>query len=101
MKIRLCAFADEAANDFDGQIAGLKRNGIGLVELRNADGKNVADFTLDYARELRAKMDINGIAVWSVGSPLGKSKIEEGFSFEKKRLNHILDLCGFFGCDKA
>ena len=100
MKIRLCAFADEAAGDFDGQIAALKRSNIGLIELRNADGKNVADFTLEYAREIKAKMNANGIAVWSIGSPVGKSKIEDDFAFEKKRLNHILDLCGIFGCDK-
>lgn len=37
MKLRLCAFADEAARSLDGQIDALTRNGIGLIEVRGID----------------------------------------------------------------
>ena len=101
MKLRLCAFADEAAINIEGQIAALKRNNIMLIELRNADGKNVAEFSIQEAEDIKRKFDDNGIAVWSIGSPLGKSKIEEDFDIEKKKLDHILNLCEVFKCNKV
>ena len=41
IKIKLCAFSDEANNSLDGQIAALKRNNIPYMEMRNVNGKNV------------------------------------------------------------
>ena len=35
---RISAFADEASDKLEGQIAALKRNGIGYIEPRNASG---------------------------------------------------------------
>jgi len=97
MKIQLCAFADEASGSLDGQIAALKRNDISLIELRNVNGKNVANFTLEEATEIKQKLDENNIKVWSIGSPVGKSKIENDFAVEQARLAHILDICEVFG----
>jgi len=97
MKIQLCAFADEASSSLDGQISALKRNNISLIELRNVNGKNVANFTLEDATEIKKKLDENGISVWSIGSPIGKSKIENDFAVEQARLEHILDICEVFG----
>ncbi len=99
-KIRLCAFADEAADSIEGQIAALKRNGIGLLELRSVDGINVADMSVEKAEEVYRALSANGIAVWSIGSPIGKSEITEDFSVTEKKLKHILDLCKVFRCDK-
>ncbi len=73
MKIYLSAFADEASKNFSGQLEALKRNNIGLIEVRSADGKNVSAFTLDEAKRYREMMDANGIKVWSVGSPVAKT----------------------------
>ena len=42
--IKLCAFADEAAENLEGQISALNKNRIGYIELRSISGKNVADF---------------------------------------------------------
>ena len=47
--IRLCAFADEADKMVDGQIAALKRNNIGLIELRGLDGVNIGKLSEDEA----------------------------------------------------
>lgn len=77
--IRLCGFSDEAASGLEGQIAALKRNGISLMELRSVGGKNVKDFTIAEATEIRKKLSDNGIFVWSVGSPLGKVDLATDF----------------------
>ncbi len=61
MKLRLCAFADEAARSLDGQIDALTRNGIGLIEVRGIDGKNVSDFTPDEARKYADALRAAGI----------------------------------------
>ncbi len=76
--IRLCAFSDEAADSIDGQIAALKRNEISLTELRSVDKKNVSLFTEAEAAEYARKLNGEGITVWSVGSPLGKTDISIG-----------------------
>ena len=43
--MRLCAFADEASNDLQGQIEALLRNNIGLLEIRGVDGENIKDIS--------------------------------------------------------
>ena len=94
--IRLSAFADESDNSLEGQIAGLKRNGISLLEIRNINGKNVMELTDEEAKAIRARLDEEGIKVWSIGSPIGKKDInlsEEEHLADAKRgceLAHIL-----------
>jgi sugar phosphate isomerase/epimerase len=73
--IRLCAFADEAADSLDEQIAELKKHNIKLLELRSIDKKNVSEFTDEEAISYSKKLKDNGITVWSIGSPLGKIDI--------------------------
>ena len=73
--IRLSAFADEYDNSLEGQIAGLKKNGVYLLEIRNINGKNVMELTDDEAKAIRARLDEEGIKVWSIGSPIGKKDI--------------------------
>ena len=74
MRITLCAFADEAASDFDGQIKALKENNIPLIEIRKLDGKNIFAFSKQDAEKYRDAFKENGIGVWSLGSPLGKTR---------------------------
>ena len=58
--IRIYAFADEASAEISAQIAAMQRNGLHGLEIRNADGTNVSDLTVDKAKEIRAKMDDAG-----------------------------------------
>lgn len=98
--IRLCAFADEADSNVDGQIAALKRNGIGLIELRGLDGTNVSALTEEQAREYAKRFADAGIKVWSIGSPLGKVKISEDFEEYSVLVRHVCRLARIFGTDK-
>ena len=96
-KFRLCAFADEADKMISGQIEALKGNSMKLIELRGIDGKNVADLTSDEARALRKRLDSDGIAVWSIGSPIGKVDITSPAEDELDRFKRVLetaDICG-------
>ena len=98
MKIELCAFADEAADDLSGQIAALKRNNIRKIELRNLGGVNVKDLSEEAATAAEAEFSASGIAVWSIGSPIGKSEIAGDFAAVQNDLAHILRLCKIFRC---
>lgn len=78
--VKLCAFADEAGAAIDHQIDALKRNSIPFLEIRNVDGTNIAKITMEKAKEVKSKLDANGLAVWSLGSPYGKIKITDDFA---------------------
>lgn len=98
--IRLCAFSDEAGNSLKEQIEALKRNSISLMELRSIDKKNVADFTIEEAKEYQKIMEENGISIWSIGSPLGKVDIEVDFDEYLKKVEHVCKLANVFKVDK-
>lgn len=95
--VKLCAFADEASKSLDGQIAALKRNGIYAIELRGVDGTNIADLTDEQAKIAADKLKTAGIEVWSLGSPLGKIKIEEPREKHENMLRRLLVLADIFG----
>ena len=88
-KFKLCAFADEADKMISGQIAALQGNSMDLIELRGIDGKNVADITADEAKELKKRLDGEGIAVWSIGSPLGKIKLSDDLDAHMELTRHV------------
>ena len=100
MRLRLCAFADEAAEPIAEQISALKENNIPQIELRSVDGINVKDLTDEKAQEIARALKEAGISVWSLGSPLGKSDISADFSQEVAVLKRLLQLCRLFECDK-
>ncbi len=98
--IRLCAFADEAGSSLCEQIAALRENSISLIEVRGIDGKNVSQFTereaADYARTLHE----NGIAVWSIGSPIGKVPLDDA-KVHMQTVRHVCELARTFGAERV
>ena len=87
----LCAFADEADSDIYGQIKALNRNGVGLIEVRGINGKNISDMTLSEVKEANKLYNDNGIKVWSIGSPIGKININDDFEAELEKFRRTLD----------
>jgi len=98
--IRLSAFADEADGSFEGQLAALKRNGIGYIELRGINGKNISDIGFSEAEVLKKMLDEEDIKVWSLASPIGKVNINDDFDAHLKKLEHLCRLTHIFGTDK-
>ena len=101
MKIRLSAFADEASADFGKQLAALNEERIPFIELRGLDGKNIADLTEEEAKSYKKMLDAHGVAVWSIGSPLGKIDVKDDFSEHEKKAEHLFRLAGIFGAGKV
>ncbi len=79
-KFLFSAFADEASPMISEQIEACKANGIDYIELRNVDGKNISNFTVEEAKELKKTLDANGIKVSSIGSHYGKIEITDDFA---------------------
>ena len=73
----LSAFADEIDPRFEIQLSALNKLGIEYIELRGVDGRpfvGLSDRELD---DVRRRLGIHGIKVWSLGSPLGKVTIDK------------------------
>jgi len=79
-KFLFSAFADEASPDIIEQIAACKANGIEYIELRNVNGKNISNFTVEEAKELKKLLDDNGMKVSSIGSHYSKIEIDDDFA---------------------
>lgn len=99
MEFKLAAFADEADSRLDGQISAMTENGVEYLEIRGVDGENISDISEDKAREVRAKLDAAGIAVWSVGSPFGKIGISEDFKPHLEKFRRGLELANILGAE--
>ena len=98
--MKLCAFADEAAQDMRGQIAALEKHGISLLEIRGVDGENIADISAAKAREVRKMLDSAGISVWSVGSPIGKYPLAEPFAPHLDAFLRVAETAEILGASK-
>lgn len=98
--IRLCGFSDEASSGIEGQITALKRNGVSLTEFRSVDGKNVKDFSIAEAVEIRKKLNGSGISVWSIGSPLGKVDLATDFEVYLDTVRHVCEVAVTLGTEK-
>ena len=89
--MKLCAFADEASTHISGQIAALKRNGFDYLEIRGVDGTNISKITVEKAKEVKKILDDAGLAVWSMGSPIGKHHMERDFSNHIEAYKRVLE----------
>lgn len=98
--MRIFAFADEANDMIDGQIAAMRRNSLAGLEIRNVDGVNISDITAEKAREVRKKLDDAGFITWSIGSPIGKIDIEkDDFAAHTEKFKKTLELGNILGAD--
>lgn len=98
--IQLSAFSDEAAADLKGQIAALQGNNIGYTELRSIGGKNVSEFSEREGKEYEKELADNGIKVWAIGSPLGKTDITVNYEKYLDEVKRICVLANIFHTDK-
>jgi sugar phosphate isomerase/epimerase len=89
--VKLSAFADEIGDDLDLQIATLKSNQVGNIELRGVWGKNVLDLSEAEIKEVkRGAMDA-GLGFSAIGSPIGKFPLDGDFNRQLEALKKALD----------
>ncbi len=96
-KPMIYAFADEASVQMPGQVAAMLRNGLQGLEIRGIDGVNVSQITSEKARQVRRLLDDNGLLTWSIGSPIGKIRLDEDFSAHLDQLRHVLEIADILG----
>lgn len=94
---KLSAFADEAGNLLSEQIAALSENQIPYLEVRNVNGKNFIDHTIEEAKAVDEQLKEKGLSIWSIGSPLGKIKITDDFAPHLEQFKHTLELAETVG----
>jgi len=87
----LSAFGDEIAPGLEEQIAVLREQGVGALELRSAWGVNVVDLGPEQLRQAGRLLRDAGIAVSAIGSPVGKADIEGDFDAELGRLRAAIE----------
>ena len=71
-KLKITTINDEISDDLNETIEFLKAHGIKYVELRTIQKKNLIDYSLEEAREIRETLSKNGISVSAFASPLFK-----------------------------
>lgn len=94
--LKLAAFADEISPDLDEQIRVCKANAVTHVELRSVNKINVLDFDATLRAEIKRKLADNGMGVVSIGSPIGKVKINESWTQHMDRFKIAVELAEFF-----
>lgn len=92
-KIIISGFSDEIDKCFDIQLKTATTLGMDHICLRSADGKGIAEYTLEeFKSALMPQLDKYNVKVSSLGSPIGKVKIDDEEGFEKQ-LEQLHTLC--------
>lgn len=92
--IRISGFADEISVRFSRQLKVVKELGMHYVCLRTVNGRSIAKYTQDEAKQKLVKpLAEAGIKVSSLGSPIGKVDIDDDKAYQKQ-LEQLENLCG-------
>jgi len=94
--LKLAAFADEISPDLDEQISVCQANGVTHFELRGVNKINVMDFDPALRQEVKSKLKAAGMGVISIGSPIGKVKINDSWQAHFDRFKVAVELAEFF-----
>lgn len=100
-RFRLSAFGDEIAADLEEQLRVLRELRIRHLELRGVWGKNVLKLSDAEATDVRRLCDQNGVTVSAIGSPIGKSPIEDPAEVEEGNLQRIFEIARLVGTDRV
>ena len=88
----ISAFADEAADSLEAQIAACKANKISFIEMRNVNGKTIMNATDEELSEIKKQLDANGMRLSALGSSCGKSVITEDFSTQLDKFKRAIEI---------
>ena len=93
----LSAFADEYDDSLEAQLQGLKSFGIGFIELRFVDKKNISALTDAELSEVKRRLDESGIRVSAIGSPLGKIRLDEDTEAHLRLTERVCEIASRLG----
>ena len=90
--ITLSGFADEIDTNLDKQIEVITKLGINHIEMRGVNGKGLVEYSLDEVKAIRKILDEHNIHLSSIGSPIGKIKIEDDFEPHFELFRHTVEI---------
>ncbi|MBZ0291831.1 MAG: sugar phosphate isomerase/epimerase [Anaerolineae bacterium] len=93
----ISAFGDEIATDLETQLKTLNELAIHHLEFRAAWGVNVLYLSDEQVAQVRQLCDDAGVTVSCIGSPLGKSPIEDPIEKELGNMRRILEVADQLG----
>jgi len=93
----LSAFGDEIDDDLDTQLRVLTSEGVKYLELRGAWGLGVLDLDETQLKRASDVLNAHGCAVSAIGSPIGKSEIDQPRAFEWERLDRAMNAAHALG----
>ena len=99
--IVISGFADEIHPDLDQQLKVVKELGMHYICLRAADGKGIADYTLEeFQQNILPRLEEADVKISSLGSPIGKIDIDDQAAYEKQlqQLDTLCRICNSCGC---
>lgn len=99
--IIISGFADEISAQLDEQLKVVTGLGMNYISLRAADGKGIAEYTVEEVKEkILPRLNTAGVKVSSLGSPIGKVEIEdeEGFQKQLVQLDTLCQICKLLDC---
>lgn len=97
----ISAFGDEIAPDLAEQLTTLNALGVGGLDLRGAWGKNVLRMDDDDLAQVVEVCNAHNVQVACLGSPIGKSPIEEPLDAEINNLTRIFEIGETVGCRRV
>ena len=100
-KIMISGFADEIDPQLDVQLKVVKALGMDHICLRAADGKGIADYSVEEFQErILPRLKAAGIKISSLGSPIGKIDIhdEQAYAAQLEQLDTLCRICNLADC---
>ena len=88
----LSGFIDEISPDFTEQCKVASGLGLKYAEVRSAWNINILDLDDEQLRAVQETLADHGLAVSSIGSPIGKIYIDEEFGPHLDRMKHAADV---------
>ena len=88
----LSAFADEYDERFETQLKAMNTYDIKNIEIRFVDGKNVSDLNDDEINTVKSMLKEYGVKVSSIGSPLGKIRLDEDMNAHLEKARRVFDI---------
>lgn len=94
---KISGFSDEIAESIVEQFTVLNKLNIRYFEPRGIDGKNIAALSDEEVQQLKEKMNQYGISVSSIGSPIGKVKLEDSFDEHFEKFQRVVQIAKQLG----
>ena len=89
---KISGFADEIDAAVDKQFAVLDKLNMKYFEVRGVDGKNISTLSEGEVCNLKKKMERYGIKVSSIGSPIGKVKLDAPFEEHFELFKRVVEI---------